>query len=153
MLSAFTSSNRLESPWASHPGSSPYFSSSFSSLSSLTPLLLPFLLFHLILPPLHLILSLSVISLPPGDRVCSRQASLGPHLAWNQPKAACRRAQLSHGCGRIGVSYLHHPCYDCYRQVPVFPECWTHPPFDAHKDSEGRIWARGSQDMKSVGVL
>merc|ERR1719341_619587 len=36
--------------------------------------------------------------------------------------------------------------------VPVFPECWTHPPFDAHKDSEGRIWARGAQDMKSVGV-
>ena len=38
-------------------------------------------------------------------------------------------------------------------QVPVFPECWTHPPFEAHKDEEGRIWARGSQDMKSVGVF
>ena len=153
MLSAFTSSNRLESPWASHPGSSPYFSSSFPSLSSssLTLLLLPLFLFLPILPPLHLILSLSIISLPPGDRVCGRQASLGSHLAWNQPKAACHRAQLSHGCGRI-MLYLYHPnVYN--RQVPVFPECWTHSPFDAHKDSEGRIWARGSQDMKSVGVL
>ncbi|KAJ6638574.1 Aminoacylase-1 [Pseudolycoriella hygida] len=36
--------------------------------------------------------------------------------------------------------------------VPVFPEKWTHPPFSADVDSEGRIFARGSQDMKCVGV-
>lgn len=36
--------------------------------------------------------------------------------------------------------------------VPVFEDQWTHPPFSAHIDSTGRIFARGSQDMKSVGV-
>lgn len=36
--------------------------------------------------------------------------------------------------------------------VPVYPEYWTHPPFSAHKDENGDIWARGSQDMKLVGI-
>lgn len=36
--------------------------------------------------------------------------------------------------------------------VPVFPEKWTHPPFGAEVDEEGRIFARGSQDMKCVGM-
>ncbi|XP_058466583.1 aminoacylase-1-like [Malaya genurostris] len=36
--------------------------------------------------------------------------------------------------------------------VPVYPEKWTHPPFSAHMDQEGRIYGRGSQDMKCVGV-
>lgn len=36
--------------------------------------------------------------------------------------------------------------------VPVFEDQWTHPPFSADIDSEGRIFARGSQDMKCVGV-
>lgn len=36
--------------------------------------------------------------------------------------------------------------------VPVFPEHWTHPPFGAEMDDEGKIFARGSQDMKSVGI-
>ncbi|XP_004529658.1 aminoacylase-1 [Ceratitis capitata] len=36
--------------------------------------------------------------------------------------------------------------------VPVFPEKWTHPPFAADIDEEGRIFARGSQDMKCVGM-
>ncbi|EDW38956.1 GL13663 [Drosophila persimilis] len=36
--------------------------------------------------------------------------------------------------------------------VPVFPEKWTHDPFSALMDNEGRIYARGSQDMKSVGT-
>lgn len=35
--------------------------------------------------------------------------------------------------------------------VPVFAEKWTHDPFAAHMDEEGRIYARGAQDMKSVG--
>ena len=50
--------------------------------------------------------------------------------------------------GMVGACHDHPH----HRQVPVFPDCWTHPPFEAHKDSEGRIWARGAQDMKSVGV-
>ena len=29
--------------------------------------------------------------------------------------------------------------------VPVFPEHWTYPPFDAHKTEDGKIFARGSQ--------
>ncbi len=29
---------------------------------------------------------------------------------------------------------------------------WTHNPFEAFKDDTGKIYARGSQDMKSVGV-
>ncbi|XP_016960378.1 aminoacylase-1 [Drosophila biarmipes] len=36
--------------------------------------------------------------------------------------------------------------------VPVFPEMWTHEPFSADIDEEGRIFARGTQDMKSVGT-
>ncbi|KAK7308341.1 hypothetical protein VNO77_41943 [Canavalia gladiata] len=36
--------------------------------------------------------------------------------------------------------------------VPAEPDKWTHNPFGAHMDSEGRIYARGSQDMKCVGM-
>jgi aminoacylase len=36
--------------------------------------------------------------------------------------------------------------------VPVFEEYWTHKPFDAEMDEEGRIFARGAQDMKCVGM-
>lgn len=36
--------------------------------------------------------------------------------------------------------------------VPVFEEFWTHPPFSAHKDKDGNIYARGTQDMKSVTI-
>ncbi|XP_059622565.1 aminoacylase-1-like [Phlebotomus argentipes] len=36
--------------------------------------------------------------------------------------------------------------------VPVFPDKWTYPPFSAHVDAEGRIFARGTQDMKCVGT-
>jgi len=36
--------------------------------------------------------------------------------------------------------------------VPVFPEHWTHPPFSAHIDEQGHIYARGSQDMKCVSI-
>nr|XP_036674004.1 aminoacylase-1 [Drosophila suzukii]XP_036674005.1 aminoacylase-1 [Drosophila suzukii]XP_036674006.1 aminoacylase-1 [Drosophila suzukii] len=36
--------------------------------------------------------------------------------------------------------------------VPVFADKWTHGPFSADMDAEGRIFARGSQDMKCVGT-
>lgn len=36
--------------------------------------------------------------------------------------------------------------------VPVYEEYWTHPPFAADIDENGRIFARGSQDMKSIGT-
>lgn len=36
--------------------------------------------------------------------------------------------------------------------VPVFEEFWTHKPFDADIDADGKIFARGAQDMKSVGM-
>ncbi|XP_055906622.1 aminoacylase-1-like [Eupeodes corollae] len=36
--------------------------------------------------------------------------------------------------------------------VAAFPENWSHPPFAADIDSEGRIFARGAQDMKSIGM-
>ncbi|EDV95051.1 aminoacylase-1 [Drosophila grimshawi] len=36
--------------------------------------------------------------------------------------------------------------------VPVFPEKWSHDPFSADMDDEGRIYARGTQDMKCVGA-
>lgn len=36
--------------------------------------------------------------------------------------------------------------------VPVFEESWTHPPFSAHIDNDGKIYARGAQDMKCVGI-
>lgn len=34
--------------------------------------------------------------------------------------------------------------------VPVFPDQWKYEPFSAHKDENGNIFARGSQDMKCV---
>ena len=36
--------------------------------------------------------------------------------------------------------------------VPVYEEFWTHKPFDADIDADGKIFARGTQDMKSVGM-
>lgn len=36
--------------------------------------------------------------------------------------------------------------------VPAYPEYWTHPPFAAEIDDQGRVFARGAQDMKSMGV-
>ncbi|XP_071559150.1 aminoacylase-1-like [Temnothorax nylanderi] len=36
--------------------------------------------------------------------------------------------------------------------APVYEDAWTYPPFSAHMDEQGNIYARGSQDMKSVGI-
>lgn len=36
--------------------------------------------------------------------------------------------------------------------VPVSEECWKHAPFEAEKEPNGDIFARGIQDMKSVGI-
>lgn len=36
--------------------------------------------------------------------------------------------------------------------VPADPSLWTHPPFAADIDANGRIFGRGTQDMKSVGM-
>lgn len=36
--------------------------------------------------------------------------------------------------------------------VPVYPEFWKHDPFEAVKEANGDIYARGTQDMKSVGI-
>lgn len=37
--------------------------------------------------------------------------------------------------------------------VPVFEEFWTHDPFAADVDEEGRIFGRGAQDTKSSGTI
>lgn len=34
----------------------------------------------------------------------------------------------------------------------MFPENWKHEPFGAEIDEDGRIFARGAQDMKCVGM-
>ncbi|BES98985.1 N-acyl-aliphatic-L-amino acid amidohydrolase [Nesidiocoris tenuis] len=36
--------------------------------------------------------------------------------------------------------------------VPVVKEKWTYDPFEAHKTDDGKIYARGAQDMKSIGI-
>lgn len=36
--------------------------------------------------------------------------------------------------------------------VPVFPESWKYDPFEAFKEDNGDIYARGTQDMKGVGI-
>lgn len=36
--------------------------------------------------------------------------------------------------------------------VPVDTKKWDHPPFAAYMDEEGRIFARGAQDMKCLGT-
>lgn len=36
--------------------------------------------------------------------------------------------------------------------VPAEADKWSHPPFSAHIDEHGRIFGRGTQDMKSVGI-
>ena len=35
--------------------------------------------------------------------------------------------------------------------VPVFPDMWKYPPFDATVDN-GKIYARGAQDMKVISL-
>ncbi|KAL3680809.1 hypothetical protein R1sor_023765 [Riccia sorocarpa] len=37
--------------------------------------------------------------------------------------------------------------------VTVEEDKWKYPPFEAHMDEEGNIYARGSQDMKVVGMM
>lgn len=37
--------------------------------------------------------------------------------------------------------------------VPVYEELWTHPPFGAEMSKNGDIFARGAQDMKSIGMM
>ncbi|XP_063697085.1 aminoacylase-1-like [Culicoides brevitarsis] len=36
--------------------------------------------------------------------------------------------------------------------VPVDEAAWDHPPFAAHMDDEGNIYARGTQDVKCLGI-
>uniref|UniRef100_A0A7E4VIH8 N-acyl-aliphatic-L-amino acid amidohydrolase n=1 Tax=Panagrellus redivivus TaxID=6233 RepID=A0A7E4VIH8_PANRE len=36
--------------------------------------------------------------------------------------------------------------------VPTYKDKWTYPPYSATKDANGRIYGRGTQDMKSVGI-
>lgn len=36
--------------------------------------------------------------------------------------------------------------------VPVFEDRWTHAPFGAEIDDDGKIFARGAQDMKCLGT-
>ncbi len=36
--------------------------------------------------------------------------------------------------------------------VPVFEDRWTFPPFGAEIDDEGKIYARGTQDVKCLGT-
>lgn len=37
--------------------------------------------------------------------------------------------------------------------VPVYPEFWTHDAFAADVDSAGKIYARGTQDTKALGMI
>lgn len=49
----------------------------------------------------------------------------------------------------------HLPSILLYSHTDVVPSehsKWAHHPFSAHLDSQGRIFARGSQDMKCVGM-
>ncbi|XP_055588181.1 aminoacylase-1-like [Uranotaenia lowii] len=36
--------------------------------------------------------------------------------------------------------------------VPVYAAKWSYPPFSAHMTDDGKIYGRGSQDMKCVGI-
>lgn len=36
--------------------------------------------------------------------------------------------------------------------VPVSAEHWKYDPFEAHKDEDGKIYGRGTQDMKCVTI-
>ncbi|KAL0115587.1 hypothetical protein PUN28_010833 [Cardiocondyla obscurior] len=36
--------------------------------------------------------------------------------------------------------------------VPVYEDKWIYPPFSAHMDEKGDIYARGAQDMKCMGI-
>jgi hypothetical protein len=40
----------------------------------------------------------------------------------------------------------------CYVYALHLQEKWTHDPFNADKDENGNIFARGAQDMKCVGI-
>lgn len=60
----------------------------------------------------------------------------------NKPLLLCKW-QVESGNGSI----LLNGHYDV---VPVEREKWSYDPFEAHMDEEGRIFARGAQDMKCV---
>lgn len=55
---------------------------------------------------------------------------------------------------RILITYYEHCHTVTNTRVFSFSqkELWTHPPFAAEIDEEGKIFARGSQDMKCVGM-
>lgn len=40
----------------------------------------------------------------------------------------------------------------CHHGCSSLQEHWTYPPFEAVKDSQGNIYARGAQDMKCVSI-
>lgn len=61
---------------------------------------------------------------------------------------SCRFSRYGYGAGwaRRGrrAAGAHGPC--------SLQEHWTYPPFEAVKDSQGNIYARGAQDMKCISI-
>lgn len=50
----------------------------------------------------------------------------------------------------VGPSFSY--CLVDKIQASDFQEHWKYDPFSAHKDEDGNIFARGAQDMKSIGI-
>ncbi|NXJ32114.1 ACY1 protein, partial [Ciconia maguari] len=72
---------------------------------------------------------------------------------------ACQKVEVCQGCVVLILTWqgtnprLRSVLLNSHTDVvPVFEEHWTYPPFEAVKDSQGNIYARGAQDMKCVSI-
>ncbi|XP_014814955.1 PREDICTED: aminoacylase-1 isoform X1 [Calidris pugnax] len=72
---------------------------------------------------------------------------------------ACQKVEVCQGCVVLVLTWqgtnprLRSILLNSHTDVvPVFEEHWTYPPFEAIKDSQGNIYARGAQDMKCVSI-
>lgn len=78
---------------------------------------------------------------PPPSSVPFTTPPVIPSLRW-APRAGLHGAQWIND-HIWGLCPSSHPCPQ---------EHWTHDPFEAFKDAEGYIYARGAQDMKCVSI-
>lgn len=50
------------------------------------------------------------------------------------------------------TTFIFTQKHDSMNTLFIFQESWTYPPFSAHLTEDGKIYARGSQDMKCVAI-
>uniref|UniRef100_A0A8V5GBB3 N-acyl-aliphatic-L-amino acid amidohydrolase n=1 Tax=Melopsittacus undulatus TaxID=13146 RepID=A0A8V5GBB3_MELUD len=66
-------------------------------------------------------------------------------------KSQCN-SRHPHSSLDAAIQFLEHIGTDLGLTCQKVEEHWTYPPFEAVKDSQGNIYARGAQDMKCVSI-